>query len=147
MIGRLAPGANVDDVMPGFEKNTSPIVEAGLLRNSGVGTTVTVANWSVMMGSVPGRVGGSRGGVVLGAGGGVLVGASLVLGAAVGVGLVVCAAGARTGARRTMGLGAVTRTSGSWVWESAAPFDTTAATSPVLPSRTRFQYMNSPHCP
>ena len=54
MIGRLAaPGAKLEPVMPGLENSTSPSVEPGLRCSSSRGTTVTVANWSVTIGSVP----------------------------------------------------------------------------------------------
>ena len=54
MIGRLdAPGAKLEPVMPGLENSTSPRVEPGLRWISSLGTTVTVANWSVTIGSVP----------------------------------------------------------------------------------------------
>lgn len=54
MIGRLdAPGANDEPVMPGLLFRRSPSVEAALRRISSFGTTVTVANWSVTIGSVP----------------------------------------------------------------------------------------------
>src|SRR3954447_21386414 len=100
MIGREdAPGAKLDPVMPGLENRRSPIVLAGVRRSSSFGTTVTVANWSVTMGSTPAC--GSAG-----AGGGEAAG-----------GAAACARGAAgAGAgRRTIGLGAVTRISGSWV--------------------------------
>ena len=55
MIGRLeAPGAKLEPVMPGLENNRSPSVLAGVRRSSSFGTTVTVANWSVTIGSTPG---------------------------------------------------------------------------------------------
>ena len=54
MIGRLdAPGAKLEPVMPGFRNSRSPSVAAPLRRISSFGTTVTVANWSVTMGSTP----------------------------------------------------------------------------------------------
>jgi hypothetical protein len=54
MMGRLdAPGAKLEPVMPGLENSTSPKVEPGLRWISSLGTTVTVANWSVTMGSAP----------------------------------------------------------------------------------------------
>ena len=54
MIGRLAaPGAKLEPVMPGLANSTSPSVEPGLRWISSRGTTVTVANWSVTIGSVP----------------------------------------------------------------------------------------------
>src|SRR5919201_132779 len=56
IIGRLdAPGAKLDPVMPGFPNSMSPTVPPVLRRISSLGTTVTVANWSVTIGSVPGR--------------------------------------------------------------------------------------------
>ena len=48
-----APGANEDAVMPGLFSRRSPSVVAPLRRTSSLGTTVTVANWSVTIGSVP----------------------------------------------------------------------------------------------
>src|SRR6266581_735999 len=54
MIGRLdPPGAKLDPVMPGLENSTSPIVLPPLRRSSSLGSTVTVANWSTTIGSVP----------------------------------------------------------------------------------------------
>jgi hypothetical protein len=54
MIGRLdAPGAKLDPVMPGLFVSKSPSVDAPLRRISSFGTTVTVANWSVTIGSTP----------------------------------------------------------------------------------------------
>ena len=54
MIGRLdAPGAKLEPVMPGLENSRSPSVSRRLRRISSFGTTVTVANWSVTIGSVP----------------------------------------------------------------------------------------------
>ena len=53
-IGRLdAPGAKLEPVMPGLENNRSPNVPPALRLISSVGTTVTVANWSVTIGNVP----------------------------------------------------------------------------------------------
>ena len=55
MIGRLdAPGAKLEPVMPGLSNNRSPSVLAALRLISSLGTTVTVANWSVTIGRVPG---------------------------------------------------------------------------------------------
>ena len=55
MIGRLdAPGAKLEPVMPGLVNKRSPSVAPPLRRISSLGTTVTVANWSVTIGSVPG---------------------------------------------------------------------------------------------
>ncbi len=65
MTGRLAPGAKVELVMPGFENMTSARFSAVLRWISPLGTTVTVANWSVTIGSVPSRIG--AGGVGVGA--------------------------------------------------------------------------------
>ena len=63
MIGRLdAPGAKLDPVMPGFSNNRPPSVEAPFRRNSSFGTTVMVANWSVMIGIVPCSVSGAGAG-------------------------------------------------------------------------------------
>ena len=54
MIGRLdAPGAKLEPVMPGLENSRSPSVLPGLRWISSLGTTVTVANWSVTIGSAP----------------------------------------------------------------------------------------------
>ena len=54
MIGRDdAPGAKLDPVMPGLENNRSPSVLDGVRRSSSFGITVTVANWSVTIGSAP----------------------------------------------------------------------------------------------
>src|SRR4051812_46784693 len=94
MIGRLeAPGAKLDPVIPGFENSRSPNVLLTLRRSSSLGTTVTVANWSVTIGSVPGK-------------------AASAAGDAAGVG--TGAAGAlAAGEGRTIGLGAVTTISGS----------------------------------
>src|SRR5262245_16614125 len=53
-IGRLdAPGAKLDPVIPGLLNSRSPSVELPLRLISSLGTTVTVANWSVTTGSVP----------------------------------------------------------------------------------------------
>ena len=105
MIGRLdAPGAKLEPVMPGFENSTSPSVLPVLRRISSFGTTVTVANWSVTIGSVPGAGAAAAGGGGGGAG---------AAGAAAGVGVGLGAAGAgRGGGRRWIGLGAVTTISG-----------------------------------
>ena len=89
MIGRLdAPGAKLEPVTPGFENSTSPKVEPGLRWISSLGTTVTVANWSVTIGNAPCS--------------GISAGAA---GAAAGAAVVDGGAG---GLRRTIGLGAVT---------------------------------------
>src|SRR4029077_7536430 len=54
MIGRLdAPGAHDEPVMRGLENSTSPSVPPRARRSSSLGTTVTVANWSTTIGSVP----------------------------------------------------------------------------------------------
>ena len=67
MIGRLdAPGANSEPVMPGFSKRRSPKVDAPLRRNSALGTTVMVANWSVTIGIVPCSVSGAGAGGAVG---------------------------------------------------------------------------------
>ena len=105
MIGRdEAPGAKLEPVMPGFENRRSPRVLDGARRSSSFGTTVTVANWSVTMGSTP-ACGSS------GAGGGEAAGGA--------VSWARGGAGAGAG-RRTIGLGAVTRISGSWACARAA---------------------------
>src|SRR5947207_6810280 len=103
-IGRLdAPGANDEPVMPGFWDRTSPSVPLGrLLRSSSIGTTVTVANWSVTIGSVPGC-----GAVTTGSGGGGgAAGARGAAGRAVRGG--AGGAGRAAGRRRWIGLGVVT---------------------------------------
>ncbi len=70
MIGRdAAPGAKLEPVMPGLENNRSPSVLAGVRRSSSFGTTVTVANWSVTIGSAPSSGAGRRHGVSTGASG------------------------------------------------------------------------------
>jgi hypothetical protein len=52
--GRLAaPGAKPDEVMPGLDCSTSPSVAPVLRWISALGIAVTVANWSVTIGSVP----------------------------------------------------------------------------------------------
>jgi hypothetical protein len=109
MIGRLdAPGAKLDPVIPGFSNSMSPSVPPGLRRISSLGTTVTVANWSVTIGSVPGSVasGGAGGACSAGAG---------AAGAVDGV------LGRRAGVRCTIGLGARTTTSGNAVCARVAP--------------------------
>src|SRR6185312_14621516 len=94
MIGRLdAPGAKLDPVMPGFSKRRSPRVEAPLRRNSSLGTTVMVANWSVTIGTVPTSVSMDGAAGWFGAG--------------------------RAGARRTIGLATVTSTCGNAVCAQA----------------------------
>ena len=108
MIGRLdAPGAKLDPVMPGFSNRRSPRVAAPFLRSSAFGTTVTVANWSVTIGSVPTSAGAGAG--------------------CAGPG---CAGAGLAGARR-IGLATVTSTCGNAVWAgdsrmSTAPIDSTA---------------------
>src|SRR5262245_15366460 len=100
MIGRLdAPGAKLDPVMPGFPNSMSPSVPPGLRRISSLGTTVTVANWSVTIGRVPGSVASA------GAAGACSAGAGACEGAL----------GRRAGVRCTIGLGARTTTSGNTV--------------------------------
>src|SRR6266481_8392495 len=95
MIGRDdAPGAKLEPVMPGFENNRSPSVLDDVRRNSSFGTTVTVANWSVTIGSTPGCEASVAGGVAA-----CSAGAAGVREGATGAGLA--------GARR-IGLGAVT---------------------------------------
>ena len=95
MIGRLEPpGAKLEPVMPGLSNSRSPSVAAPLRRISSFGTTVTVANWSVTMGKVPGSDAGD------GVAGCATAGPASEL-------LVAW--------RVTMGLGALTTTSGSVV--------------------------------
>ena len=101
MTGRLAPGANVVLVMPGFANMMSPRFCPVLRWISPAGITVTVANWSVTIGSVPCSWAGS---VTVGVGVGVGVGAA--------VRVVAGPVLAGRGAGRTIGLGAVTLTSG-----------------------------------
>ena len=97
MIGRLdAPGAKLDPVTPGFENKRSPSVLAPLRRISSFGTTVTVANWSVTIGIVPGSGPSDAG-----------VGADCVGAGSPGAG--------RVGARLTIGLATVTSTCGNAV--------------------------------
>lgn len=50
---RGSAGAKLEPVMPGLSNSRSPSVEALLRRSSAFGTTVTVANLSVTIGSVP----------------------------------------------------------------------------------------------
>ena len=117
MIGRDdAPGAKLDPVMPGLEKRRSPSVLDGVRRSSSFGTTVTVANWSVTIGNAPSR--------------GVTVSCETCGAGSPG------SSGASAGARRTMGLGAVTRISGRTVCAPASPESTiqpTAAKAFALP--------------
>ncbi len=103
MIGRLdAPGAKLEPVMPGFSKRRSPRVEPPLRRNSSLGTTVMVANWSVTIGTVPTNVSVEGAADCVGAG---------CAGAGCGEG--------RAGARRTIGLATVTSTWGRAVCAQA----------------------------
>ncbi|MGX1009552.1 hypothetical protein AB7M69_003909 [Bradyrhizobium japonicum] len=54
MTGRLeAPGAKLEPVMPGLENSRSPSWPPPSRRISSFGTTVTVANWLVTIGSTP----------------------------------------------------------------------------------------------
>ena len=93
MIGRdAAPGAKLDPVMPGLENSRSPSVLDGVRRSSSFGTTVTVANWSVTIGSAP---------------------------ASEGSGVTTSSRGAGAGCGRTIGLGAVTVIAGSTVCAAA----------------------------
>src|SRR5882724_6446594 len=104
MIGRdEAPGAKLEPVMPGLENNRSPSVLAGVRRSSSFGTTVTVANWSVTIGSAPSGGASTGGGV-----------AAWSTGAA-------ARGSPRGGVRRAIGLGAVTVIAGSsvGVWAAA----------------------------
>src|SRR5215468_5793231 len=109
MIGRLeAPGAKLEPVMPGLENKRSPSVAPPERRSSSLGTTVTVANWSVTTGSTPccgdGAEGADGAGCARGAGPRLVV-----------VPPRATRTGGRSGAgfRLTIGLGAVTLTSGS----------------------------------
>src|SRR2546423_5768235 len=99
MIGRdEAPGAKLEPVMPGLENKRSPSVLPGVRRNSSFGTTVTVANWSVTIGSTP-----ACGVAGTGDAGGADSSGAAGMDVTAGVG------------RLTIGLGAVTRISGSCV--------------------------------
>src|SRR5947209_14645778 len=119
MIGRLeAPGAKEEPVMPGFENRGSPSWAVPWRRISSLGTTVTVANWSVTTGSTP-----CCGAAGTGAGGACGARSRFAPGAAR---TTRAGAGERTIGRRTIGLGAVTVTSGSCVEEGAGAFWATA---------------------
>ena len=109
----FAPGAKLDPVMPGLEKSRSPSVLDGVRRSSSFGTTVTVANWSVTIGSAP------------------MSGAS---GVTTSSGAVGAAGGAGRG--RTIGLGAVTVIAGSTVCAAAGSAEqmTTRAATLLWPS-------------
>src|SRR5215470_2593587 len=97
-IGRLdAPGAKLDPVTPGLLNRRSPSVELPLRLISSLGTTVTVANWSVTTGNVPGAGTCGAAGAVGAAGAGA-------------AGLATCFGCA--GAGRRIGLGACTTTGG-----------------------------------
>ena len=124
MIGRLdAPGAKLDPVMPGLLRSRSPSVLAPLRRISAFGTTVTVANWSVTTGRVPGC-----GVSATGAGAGSVGAAAGVAGAAGAAG-----AGRGFGGVRLIGLATVTSTCGRAVWPLAAAGkrETAAASVPL----------------
>src|SRR4051794_22772048 len=128
MIGRLeAPGAKLEPVMPGLENSTSPKVEPGLRWISSLGTTVTVANWSVTTGSVP-CIDASDG----------ALGALGVTGTA--------SAGGGAG-RRRIGLGAVTLICGrvkvSWACASG-PHNGNNAEQPNINARTMRLVMTDP---
>src|SRR5712691_5490621 len=111
MIGRLeAPGAKLEPVMPGFENRRSPSVAPPDRRSSSFGTTVTVANWSVTTGSTP-CCGDGAGGAGCACG----AGPRLAPARATRVGVRT-----KAGFRFTIGLGAVTLTSGSAVGASSA---------------------------
>src|SRR5262249_60452779 len=93
-IGRLdAPGAKLDPVTPGLLNRRSPSVELPLRLISSLGTTVTVANWSVTTGNVSGAGTCGAAGAVGAAG-------------ADAAGLAACFG--CTGAGRRIGLGACT---------------------------------------
>src|SRR5215510_7536027 len=95
-IGRLdAPGAKLDPVTPGLLKSRSPNVELPLRLISSLGTTVTVANWSVTTGNVPFAGTAGAGGAAAAAG---------------AAGLATCFGCA--GAGRRIGLGACPPTGG-----------------------------------
>jgi hypothetical protein len=134
MIGRLeAPGAKLEPVMPGFENRRSPSVALPERRISSFGTTVTVANWSVTTGSTPGW-----GAAATGAACGSAARSRFWPGAA-----RATRAGVRegtTGLRRTIGLGAVTVISGSFVEAAGA-----AASWAIAPSA--IAHSNSPLAP
>src|SRR6476620_689857 len=105
LIGRLAaPGAKVEPVMPGLENSRSPSWAVPWRRISSLGTTVTVAHWSVTIGSTPCWGVGAAG---AGCARGYDCGAGPRLRP---VAAVATRAGGReaTGFRRTIGLGAVT---------------------------------------
>src|SRR3954471_24317862 len=121
MIGRDdAPGAKLEPVMPGLEKRRSPSVLDGVRRSSSFGTTVTVANWSVTIGSTP----------ACGVSGTEDAGGADSSGAA-GAGL---AAGAE---RLTIGLGAVTRISGSCVCAPTLSLATNSIRADALSAKDR----------
>ena len=99
------PGAKLDPVMPGLLNRRSPRLVPALRVISSFGTTVTVANWSLTIGSEPSSCGDGAG-----------AGAGVVL---------ACRAGAASraglaGLRCTIGLGAVTLICGNvtvpWFW-------------------------------
>src|SRR2546423_11165346 len=121
MIGRdEAPGAKLEPVMPGLENKRSPSVLPGVRRNSSFGTTVTVANWSVTIGSTP-ACGVSETGDAGGADSSGAAGAGVAAGAG----------------RLTMGLGAVTRISGSCVCALAPPVATSWVKTGALTTKHR----------
>lgn len=78
MIGRLAPGANVEPMMPGFDISVSVMVAPCLERISRSPVTVTGANASSTTMSVPAGTGPSveAGGVSAGSGSAITVGAA-----------------------------------------------------------------------
>ena len=134
MIGRdEAPGAKLDPVMPGFANRRSPSVEAGVRRSSSVGITVTVANWSVTMGSAPS---GSVGSGADGCGAGVR---------ARGPGATVRIGAGRAGAGRKIGLGAVTTIGGRAVCAAASADKISAAAATPFPKARTARIGLNPH--
>ena len=130
MIGRLeAPGAKVEPVMPGLENRRSPSWAVPWRRISSFGTTVTVANWSVTTGSTP-----CCGAGATGAGGACGARSRFALGDAR---TTRVGAGERTIGRRTIGLGAVTVTSGSCVEEDGAGAFCATAPLPIAHSASQ----------
>ena len=130
MTGRLeAPGAKLEPVMPGFENRRSPSWAVPWRRISSLGTTVTVANWSVTTGSTP-----CCGAAATGAGCGSGARSRFWPGAA-----RATRAGVRdgTGLRRTIGLGAVTVISGSCVEAGGAAASCANAPSAIAHSNSQ----------
>src|SRR5262249_59471323 len=116
MIGRLeAPGAKLEPVMPGFENRRSPSVAPPERRSSSFGTTVTVANWSVTTGSTPCCGAGAAGAVAAGCACGERPRFTSLPARAMRAGVRT-----KAGFRFTIGLGAVTLTSGSAAGGSSA---------------------------